>query len=148
NDEFETLGVDHFRAKDAPDALVSFVEHGLLLNMDRDRHDRIRRVMVRAFSIRAIDEQREVMRHVATRLLGRLLDAGGGDLVGDFSEHYPMEVLCRLLGVPADDIPAFHRAAIDLHLMGAVPLAPGYPRLEEALQLLWDFVAELVEQRR
>src|SRR5262249_13008475 len=57
-------------------------------------------------------------------------------------------VLCLLLGVPPDDIPAFHRAAIDLHLMGAVPLAPHFPRLEEALLELWAFVHGIVEQRK
>jgi cytochrome P450 len=77
-----------------------------------------------------------------------LFDAQKCDLVADFTEHYPMEVLCRLLGVPPEDIPAFHRAAIDLHLMGAVPLAPGFSRLDEALQLLWGFVLALVEQRK
>jgi cytochrome P450 len=148
NDEFETLGLDHFRDMGAPTVLVSFVEHGLLLNMERERHDRIRRVMSRAFSIRRVDEQRQVMRDVARELLGPILAAGACDLVADFTERYPMEVLCRLLGVPPDDIPSFHQAAIDLHLMGAVPLAPAFPRLEEALALLWDFVHELVEKRR
>jgi cytochrome P450 len=147
-DDFETLGADHFREKGAPPALLSFVENGLLLNADRDRHDRVRRVMFRALSIRRVDEQREVMRAVATRLLEPLLDVGTGDFVRDFTERYPMEVLCRLLGVPAADIPEFHRAAIDLHLMGSVPLAPGFPRLQEALELLWNYVDELVQQRR
>jgi cytochrome P450 len=32
--------------------------------------------------------------------------------------------------------------------MGAVPLAPGFPRLEEALELLGRFVGELVDDRR
>ncbi len=148
SNEFETLGIDHFRAMGAPESLVEFVEHGLLLNVDRARHDRVRRVMVRAFSIRRIDEQRDVMRDVATGLLGPMIERGGGDLVADFTERYPMEVLCRLLGVPPEDIAAFHRAAIDLHLMGAVPLAPGFARLDEALHQLWDFVHDLVGRRR
>src|SRR5262249_50645597 len=147
SDQFVTLGTEHFRAKGAPDVLVSFVEHGLLLNMTGAGHDRVRRVMSRAFSLRRIDEQRELMRDVGERLLAPVFARGHCDLVADFTERYPMEVLCRLLGVPPDDIPAFHRAAIDLHLMGAVPLAPHFPRLEEALFELWDFVHGLVERR-
>ena len=148
SDAFETLGTDHFRDKGAPQSLLDFVEHGLLLNVDRARHDRMRRVLVRAFTIRRIEEQRDIMRDVAHRLLEPMLDTGGGDLVADFTERYPMEVLCRLLGVPAEDIPAFHRAAIDLHLMGAVPFAPGFARLDEALGELWCFVHGLLEARR
>ena len=147
NTEFETLGIDHFRAMGAPQSLVSFVEHGLLLNVTRERHDRVRRVMSRAFSIRQVAEQHDVMREVATRLLGRVLAAGSCDLVGEFTERFPMEVLCRFLGVGVGDIATFHQAAIDLHLMGAVPLRPGFPRLDEALRLLWNFVHDLVEQR-
>jgi cytochrome P450 len=148
SDRFATLGTGHFRAKGAPDVLVNFVEHGLLLNMTGDTHDRIRRVMSRAFSFRQIDKLRELMRDVARDLLEPVVQRGRCDLVAEFTEHYSMEVLCRFLGVPPADIPAFHRAAIDLHLMGAVPLAPHFPRLEEALLELFAFVHDLVELRK
>jgi cytochrome P450 len=57
-------------------------------------------------------------------------------------------VLCRLLGVPVADIPLFTAAATDLHLLAAVPLAPGFPRIDAALRTLSDYVAGLVRQRR
>ena len=38
--------------------------------------------------------------------------------------------------------------AIDLHLLGAVPLAPQFARLEVALGELWEFVHSLVERRK
>ena len=148
NPDFETLGFEHFRAKGAPASLVSFVEHGVLLNVGKERHDRVRRVLSRAFSIRRVEEQRELMRSVGERLLAPIVAAGSCELVAEFTERYPMEILCLVLGVPPEDIPAFQRAAVDLHLMGAVPLAPGFPRLDEALQVLWAFVHELVETRK
>ena len=148
SDAFETLGTEHFRDIGAPDVLVDFVEHGLLLNTNRERHDRVRRVMSRAFSIRQIDEQRQVMHDVASRLVESLLCTDHADLVALFTEPYPMEVLCLVLGVPPQDIPSFHRAAIDLHLLGAVPLAPQFSRLEAALSELWEYVHVLVERRK
>jgi cytochrome P450 len=147
SDDFDTLPLEHFRQKGAPQSLIDFVDHGLLLNMGRERHDLLRRAMLRAFTIRRMEEQRDLMRGVGARLLEPLLERGNCDFVADFTERYPMEVLCRLIGVPPEDIPVFQRAAIDLHLMGAVPLAPGFGRIDDALNVLRDFVSGLVAAR-
>jgi cytochrome P450 len=59
-----------------------------------------------------------------------------------------MHVLCRLLGVPVEDIPLFTAAATELHLLAAVPLAPGFPRIDKALQALSEYITGLVRRRR
>lgn len=89
------------------------------------------------------------MRDVARRLAGRMLAAGPShDFVSAFTSPYPMEVLCRILGIPADDIPEFSAAATELHLLAQVPLSPGLPRVESALHTLWDYCSNLIAQRR
>lgn len=145
---FRTLGVAHFAKMSAPASMLSFVEHGLLLNMPPDPHDRIRKVLLRAFTMRRIDAERGVMRTVTDQLIDSFLDRGSCDFVAEFTEQLPVQVLCLLLGIPVEDIPLFHRAAVDLHLMGAVPLAPGFPRIDEALRNVYDYVQNLVAERR
>jgi len=54
DDRFHTVDVPHFRQKGAPDSLLHFVEDGLLLSMEKERHDRVRRVLARAFTLRRV----------------------------------------------------------------------------------------------
>jgi hypothetical protein len=64
------------------------------------------------------------------------------------TEFYAIEVLCRMIGVPPADIPGFTAAAHELHLLAAVPMAPGFPRIEQALAELEAYIGDLLEQRR
>jgi cytochrome P450 len=148
DERFDTAGVEHYRRLGAPDSVLRFVDDGLLSTMERDRHDRVRRVLARAFSIRKIDEQRALMHAVGGRLIDGFAGQGRCDLVGEFSDIYPMQVLCRLIGVPAGDIAGFSRDAQTLHLLAAVPMGPGFPALDEAYRSLEGYVLGLLAAHR
>ena len=88
------------------------------------------------------------MRQVANARIDEFARDGLVDLVDEFTDRYPMEVLCRVLGVPPADIPRFLTAAHDLHLMAAVPMEPGFARIDQALLTLESYVVDILEQRR
>jgi len=75
----------------------------MLLFLDPPRHDRLRRLVSRAFTPRRVAEQEPFVRRTVRRLLEPLRAQGGGDFVRDFSAPLPMEVIFTMLGVPADD---------------------------------------------
>lgn len=143
----DTPGVQAFIDKGVPPTFQSFLEDGFLLGFHGEKHDLIRRVIQKGFSIRQVEGMRAMMRDVAGQLVDEFA-AGKADFVADFSMKFPVISICRLLGVPEEDIPRFKDAAVVLHLMGAVPIAPGFPRIEAALATLRDYVAELVARRR
>jgi cytochrome P450 len=116
--------------------------------MTGERHDRIRRVLLKAFALRRVDSNRDIMRATAADHINRFVAAGRADLVADFTEPYPMEVLCRLIGVPMADLDRFVAAAREMHLMAEVPMAPGFDRIDAALRTMADYVLDLVEKRR
>jgi cytochrome P450 len=101
----------------------------------------------KGFTPRQVDRQRDVMRQCAGELVDNF-DGDEIDFVESFSVKFPVVSICRILGVPEEDIPLFQDAATILHLMGAVPLAPGFPRIEEGLGVLHDYVSRLVCERR
>jgi cytochrome P450 len=148
DDRFHTVDNKHFAAKGSPDSLLRFVDDGLLLSMPTERHDRVRRVLARAFTLRQVDAQRELMRNLASDQVDRFVGSGQADIVDDFTDRYPMQVLCRVIGVPPSDIPRFVDAAHDLHLMAAVPMAPGFDRIDDALTTLEEYVVDILERRR
>ena len=78
----------------------------LMFTNDGVKHDRLRRLVSKAFTPRAVGRLRAVAAaRVAERLDG-IRDAGGGDLVRVLAD-VPMHVMCSLVGVPAEDVPEF-----------------------------------------
>jgi cytochrome P450 len=139
---------DYFAQKGAPEIMLEYLEKGLLSNMDRERHDRVRRVFVQGFRPGRIDAHRATLAPVADRLIDGFIDTGRCDVIEDFSGHFSIEVLCALIGVPLEDIPTFAHATQELALIFASPLDPVRDRLQTALQQLWAYSSELVARRR
>jgi cytochrome P450 len=144
----ETQDARVYRAYGAQPMLSSFAEHGLLVALHGEKHDRIRRVFLASFRARMVEDARPMMREVARGLIDALpADRTPVDFVSAFSSPFPMQVLCRLIGIPVDDIPAFTAAATKLHLLAATPIEPGFPEIEQALTTLRDYSLALVEAR-
>ncbi len=75
----------------------------LMILMDPPRHDRLRKLVSRAFTPRRIAELEPLVRKLACDSLDKLHADGGGDFVEDFSTPFPMDVIFGLLGVPEAD---------------------------------------------
>jgi cytochrome P450 len=75
----------------------------MMIFLDPPRHDRLRKLVSRAFTPRRVASLEPMIRATAVRHLDALVAAGGGDFVRDFSTPLPMEVIYTLLGGPAAD---------------------------------------------
>jgi cytochrome P450 len=137
-----------YRKYGAQPMFSSFAEHGLLVALHGEKHDRIRRVFLASFRARMVQDARPMMREVAQGLIDGLpADRMPVDFVKAFSTPFPMQVLCRVIGIPVEDIPAFTAAATKLHLLAATPIEPGFPEVEEALRTLREYSLALVAAR-
>jgi len=75
-----------------------------MLTMDPPDHTRLRRLVSRAFSPKAIASLEPWIRDLADRLLTPLDSPGAEfDLVDAFAFPLPIAVICHLLGVPVED---------------------------------------------
>lgn len=70
---------------------------------DGRRHTEIRRILLRAFSPRALGGVVENLEELSRTLLREMVSAGGGDFARDVAGHIPLATICDLLGVPAGD---------------------------------------------
>ncbi|SFL55332.1 cytochrome P450 family protein [Geodermatophilus ruber] len=79
-----------------------------MLNSDPPDHTRLRKLVGRAFTVRAIAGLRPRIEQIATELADRMA-AGPAevDLLDTFAFPLPMTVICELLGVPDVDRTAF-----------------------------------------
>lgn len=85
----------------------AMVEDGVLPLLDPAKHMRLRRVFMRAFTIRKLHSIGEMVDSVAARLVDSVLAAGRCDVPVDVSSRLTMEVLCRHIGIPVGDIESF-----------------------------------------
>jgi cytochrome P450 len=78
-----------------------------MIMMDPPMHDRLRKLVNRAFTPRRIQDWEPVVQ----RVIGRFLDdiaakvdgSGTFDAVQDLSGPFPVEVICEIVGIPAGD---------------------------------------------
>jgi cytochrome P450 len=71
--------------------------------MNPPEHTRLRRLVSRAFTPRAIERQREHITVIVNSLLDEVVDAGEMEVVDDFASRLPAMVMSALLGIPVDD---------------------------------------------
>ena len=75
----------------------------LIIMMDPPAHDRMRALVSRVFTPRAVTALEPMIRAVITGLLDGLVGRETFDAVADFSGPFPVEIIARMLGVPEGD---------------------------------------------
>jgi cytochrome P450 len=73
----------------------------LIIMMDPPEHRRMRNLVNKVFTPRAVERQRELVVEQIDRFLAAT-NPGEFDVVQDFSALFPVEVITRMLGVPAE----------------------------------------------
>jgi cytochrome P450 len=74
-----------------------------IIMMDPPEHDRLRALVSRVFTPRAVTALEPMIREVIRGFLDPLSGAAEFDVVTDFSGPFPVEIISRMLGVPAAD---------------------------------------------
>jgi cholest-4-en-3-one 26-monooxygenase len=81
------------------------IERGkfVLLNMDAPQHTRLRKIVSRAFTPRAVELLRENLNERAQRIVEAAAAEGSGDFVEQVSCELPLQAIAGLMGVPQED---------------------------------------------
>lgn len=80
-----------------------------MLTADPPDHERLRRVVNRAFTPRSITAIEPRVRELTRELLAPLADGEPFDLVADFAAPLPTLVIAELLGIPREDCDQFRK---------------------------------------
>jgi len=75
----------------------------ILLNMDGEHHDRLRRIISRGFTPRAVERLRAELTERADTIVKAAAANGYGDFVEQVACELPLQVIAGLLGVPQDE---------------------------------------------
>ncbi|KPM53625.1 cytochrome [Frankia sp. CcI49] len=85
-----------------------------LLRKDPPEHTRLRGLVNRAFTPGVVATLTAEITSVVDTLLDAALAAGEVDMIEAFARPLPLSVICRLLGVPAEDEPVFSEWVVPL----------------------------------
>lgn len=77
-------------------------EHGSIIAMDPPAHRRMRSLLNRVFTPRAIQDKRDLVTESIDKHLSAV-DPAGFDFVQDFSARFPVDVMTTMQGVPEED---------------------------------------------
>ncbi len=86
-----------------------------LFTVTPERHNKIRRLVTQAFTVKRANEMRPRVIEVTNALIDEIERKGPpADLFEDYAIKTPMAVICELLGVPPEDEKLFRKWARDL----------------------------------
>src|SRR3990172_2408637 len=115
-----------------------------ILEMDEPEHAGYRTLLEGVFGKRAMERwEVETIAPTIHHFIDRFAGRGHADLVREFTFPFPVHVITGLLGLPQEDLPKFHRWAIELINVGGDP-----PRGIAASQKLREYLIGVIEQRR
>ncbi len=75
----------------------------ILLNIDPPEHTKLRGIVSRGFTPRAISNLRQALTERAQRIVATALESGTGEFVADVASELPLQAISELLGVPQED---------------------------------------------
>jgi len=116
-----------------------------ILSKDPPEHTRMRRLVAGAFTARRV----EALRPRVTKLVNQYIDhlftlSQPADLVENFSLALPVQVICELLGVPAEERHLFHEWSD--HILGDESRDPN--EIEGAFSELSGYFRRLIATKR
>lgn len=116
----------------------------VMLGMDEPVHGRLRSLVSKAFSQKAMARwEDELVGRVANDLIDKFASTGKADLVKEFTFDYPSQIIAGLLGLPEEDYPQFQRWSISLLSWILNP-----ERGLAASAALCDYFAPILDARR
>ncbi len=117
----------------------------MLLAQSGPDHKRIRAAVADAFTPRNANRLRGVIREVLADLLDTWAPRGSFDFA-QFASHFPVTVLCRILGTSPDSIPAI-RDNLDTQAASVSFNRDLLPDLLAGHQILWTYIDDLIVAR-
>ncbi len=98
---WENTAIARF-ADDMPREAVEMLRH-LLLNKDAPEHTKLRKLISKLFTPRAINGMRDELDRRARSIVDTAVSEGPGDFVKQVASELPLQAIADLIGVPQDD---------------------------------------------
>lgn len=133
---------------DPEDRRGSFRE--FMLNRDGPPHARLRKLVFKAFTRRAVEQMRDEIQAATDAALDAALARGGMEVIEELALYVPARMICRVMGIPDEDrsrFTAWTQARTSAFFARLVP-PDVVLKVREAGAALADYFEDLVRRRR
>lgn len=120
----------------------------ILLFMEGEDHSRLRRLVSKAFTPRAVEALRPFTRATIATLIDAVHADGSCDAVPAMCDPFPIPVICALVGIEADRLDDMSRWASSILLSLRLDAGLFIDEIERAQEEMDDYLNELIAQRR
>lgn len=100
------------RAAEIPN-LIRYIPNWII-NIDDEQHQRLRRLVIKAFSRKVVESLRPSVELACDQLIANALAKGECDFIEEIGFPLPASVICNLLGVPQRYMDPLRRWAVDM----------------------------------
>lgn len=124
-------------------------EYRSMLRHDPPDHTRLRSLVSKAFTPRAVRELHPRVQRIVNDLLDDLDGKDRFDLIESLAFPMPVTVIAEMLGVPAQDMDRFKHWSNDVSLTIEPSLRDDQiRRVEQATEALYEYFESIIEERR
>ncbi|MDO9174429.1 MAG: cytochrome P450, partial [Actinomycetota bacterium] len=142
-------GMDFARVSGIPEGSRAWKrQEQILLFMEGDDHHRLRRLVSKAFTPKAVESLRPTTRATIAGLLDAVIDAGSCDAVPALCEPFPIPVICALVGIEPDRVADMSRWASSILQSLRLDAGAYLAEIEQAQAELDDYLDVLIDERR
>lgn len=127
-----------------------FSQAPTMLTSDPPEHTRLRRLVSKAFTPRAVEDLRPRIREIVSELLDGVAGRETFDLVDEIAYPLPVIVIAEMLGVPPEDRAEFKRWSNDVVATLSGPFTPPavIERARKAIDELVEYMSGFIAERR
>jgi cholest-4-en-3-one 26-monooxygenase len=121
----------------------------IFINQDPPNHTRLRNLISRLFTPRAVAALQDKLRETANAIVRQAVQRGSGDFVADIAVELPLSAIADLLGVPASDrAKLFHWSNSMMNVDDPEYGGSEYSGAMEASAQLLAYAYQMAEQRK
>lgn len=122
-----------------------------LISTDPPIHKKLRDLVSRAFTIRAVTQLEPRIEDIANQMLDQVAERGHMELIQDLAAPLPIIVIAEMMGIPSEDRDLFKRWADQLiDSAGNIFIDDVNPEKnpQQILEEMNDYFQKIIEQRR
>jgi cytochrome P450 len=119
-----------------------------LLSRDGADHNRLRRLVSKAFTPRSTARLKDTIVECITELVDPVTSTGRCDVVADIARRYPIAIISGLLGAPRHDWQLFSDWADDIFKLLTWNVANETPVIMAAFDELDAYIGDMIARRR
>src|SRR6478609_7478275 len=129
-------------------AFVDWIRLNVVM-MNPPGHTRLRKLVSRAFTPRAVASMRDVSSRFAAELCDQVDDNGGQvEFVHEWARVLPLRVVCEMIGIPRVDVNQMEEWALGLTMASGVTTPEARDAGDRGMEGFNDYVSAMIAERR